>query len=133
MRDLRLTEARAAAEKACAARYAALRMGAAAEPDEDILPSRDDFAAVYNFIRRQVRFGEDSFTVREMLSRDNAVGTVGYIKLRFIIDVLLELNIVGVESVGKDAYRFSVSYKQKRADLDKSAILRRLRSQQKRG
>ena len=133
VRDLRLTEARAAAEKACAARYAALRMGAAAEPDEDILPSRDDFAAVYNFIRRQVRFGEDSFTVREMLSRDNAVGTVGYIKLRFIIDVLLELNIVGVESIGKDAYRFSVSYKQKRADLDKSAILRRLRSQQKRG
>ena len=84
---------------------------------------------MYNFIRRQVRFGEDSFTVREMLMRDEHVGAVGYIKLRFIIDVLYELNIVGVESLGGEAYRFRVSYQQKRADLDKSAILRRLRTQ----
>ena len=43
--------------------------------------------------------------------------------------MLYELNIVGVESLGGEAYRFRVSYQQKRADLDKSAILRRLRTQ----
>lgn len=128
LRDLRLTADAAAAAEESAARYAALRAGEPA-PGADIVPSREDFGAVYNFIRRQVRFGEDSFTVREMLMRDEHVGAVGYIKLRFIIDVLYELNIVGVESLGGEAYRFRVSYQQKRADLDKSAILRRLRTQ----
>lgn len=128
LRDLRLTADAAAAAETNAARYAALRAGEPA-PGADIVPSREDFGAVYNFIRRQVRFGEDSFTVREMLMRDEHVGAIGYIKLRFIIDVLYELNIVGVESLGGEAYRFRVSYQQKRADLDKSAILRRLRTQ----
>ncbi len=128
LRDLRLTADAAAVAEANAARYAALRAGAPA-PGADIVPSREEFGAVYNFIRRQVRFGEDSFTVREMLMRDEHVGAVGYIKLRFIIDVLYELNIVGVESLGHEAYRFRVSYQPKRADLDKSAILRRLRAQ----
>lgn len=128
LRDLRLTADAAAAAEESAARYAALRAGEPA-PGADIVPSREDFGVVYNFIRRQVRFGEDSFTVREMLMRDEHVGAVGYIKLRFIIDVLYELNIVGVESLGGEAYRFRVSYQQKRADLDKSAILRRLRTQ----
>lgn len=128
LRDLRLTADAAAEAEALAARYAALRAGDAA-PGADIVPSREDFGVVYNFIRRQVRFGEDTFTVREMLMRDEQVGAVGYIKLHFIIDVLYELNIVGVESLGHETYRFRVSYQQKRADLDKSAILRRLRAQ----
>lgn len=128
VRDLRLTAEEADAAAARAARYTELRAGAPA-PGEDILPSRTDFGTVYNFIRRQVRFGEDSFTVREMLMRDPQIGAVGYIKLRFIIDVLYELNILGVEQLGAEAYRFRVSYQQKRADLDRSAILRRLRAQ----
>lgn len=131
MRDVRLCEAEAASLSAARARYEELRCGAPCESGEDILPVREDFAAVYNFIRRQVRFGEDVFSVRELMLRDEAIGKIGYIKLRFILNVLLELNIAGIEELAPEKYSFKIYYQNKRADLEKSAILKKLRAQQK--
>ena len=99
-----------------------------AAPDEEVLPTREDFGTVYNFIRRQTRFGEEEFTLREMLLRDRAVGEIGYIKLHFIIRVLLELNIVGITELPDERFAFKVYSQSKRADLEKSVILRRLRA-----
>ena len=131
VRDVRLCEAEAASLSAARARYEELRCGAPCESGEDILPVREDFAAVYNFIRRQVRFGEDVFSVRELMLRDEAIGKIGYIKLRFILNVLLELNIAGIEELAPEKYSFKIYYQNKRADLEKSAILKKLRAQQK--
>ena len=131
VRDVRLCEAETALLSAAQTRYEELRSGAPCAEGEDILPMREDFAAVYNFIRRQVRFGEDVFSVRELMLRDEAIGKIGYVKLRFILNVLLELNIAGIEELAPEKYSFKIYYQNKRADLEKSAILKKLRAQQK--
>ena len=126
MRDLRLAESTLTAYAAVQARYAEIRAGAPIFESE--LPVREDFAAVYNFIRRRARFGEEEFAVREMLMRDDILEEIGYIKLRIILSVLMEMNLVGMEETGEEKYSFRVHYQQKHTDLEKSAILRKLRS-----
>ena len=129
VRDIRLCEREEAAYLAKQKRYAQIRDGAHIAPEEDVIPSREDFGTVYNFIRRRVRFGEEEFTVREMLQRDEQIGAIGYIKLRVILSVLFEMNLVGMEELVPEKYLFKLHYQTKRTDLEKSAILRRLRGQ----
>ncbi|MBQ6893733.1 MAG: single-stranded-DNA-specific exonuclease RecJ [Clostridia bacterium] len=132
VRDIRISENEAVKYDALRARYEQIWAGGAVEKDENVVPSRDDFAMVYNFLRRRSRFGEDVFTVREMLLREQPLRDLGYIKLRFIINILLELNIVGVEELSPEKYSFKMHYQSKHTDLEKSAILRRLRAAQRR-
>ncbi len=129
LRDIRLCEEDASLYAVEQKRYAEIHAGAPIAPEEDVIPTRDDFGIVYNFIRRRVRFGEEQFTVREMLRRDEQIGAIGYVKLRVILGVLLELNLVGIEEIAPEKYTFKVQYQSKRTDLEKSAILRRLRAQ----
>ncbi len=132
VRDIRICESEAEKYEALRERYEQIWQGGAIGADEDVIPTRDDFATVYNFIRRRVRFGEEIFTVREMLLREEPLSSLGYIKLRFIINVLLEMNIVGVEEIGEEKYSFKLHYQSKHTDLEKSALLKRLRMQQRR-
>ena len=131
MRDIRICESEAEKYEALRERYEQIWQGGAIDATEDVIPTREDFATVYNFIRRRVRFGEEVFTVREMLLREEPLSSLGYIKLRFIINVLLEMNIVGVEEIGEEKYSFKLHYQNKHTDLEKSALLRRLRMQQR--
>ncbi len=107
--------------------------GAKFSPDEHILPSRDDFAVIYRLAVDSVRSGKDTLSVRDIVyrlsqRRDNV--SIGYIKLLVIIKVMQELNIMGIEEVSEETYRFKVQYKSGKTELDKSNLLRRLRSQQ---
>ena len=107
--------------------------GARFTPDEQVLPTRDDFALVYRTVVDAVRMGNDKLTVRDIIYRlsfkkDSA--SVGYIKLMIIIKVMQELNIMGIEELEEETYRFKVQYKSGKTELDKSNLLRRLRSQQ---
>ena len=90
-----------------------------------------DFAAVYTLISRTVRAGCDTLSHRSMLSRLSAFGhgDIGYIKLKIIIRVFQELNLVGIEEPTPENYRFEVRFSTKKTDLDKSSWLHRLRSQ----
>lgn len=129
VRDIRLCEADAAAYAVQQKRYAEIYGGAHIEESDDVIPTREDFGIVYNFIRRRVRFGEEEFTVREMLTRDEQIGAIGYIKLRMILNVLFEMNLIGMEETAPETYSFKLYYQNKRTDLEKSALLRRLRMQ----
>ena len=133
VRDIRITESEAEKYDALRTRYEQIWQGGGIDKGEDVVPSREEFATVYNFLRRRARFGEEVFTVREMLLREQPLSNLGYIKLRFIINILLELNILGVEEIAPEKYSFKMHYQNKRTDLEKSAILRRLRAAQRRG
>lgn len=107
--------------------------GARFSPDEHILPSRDDFAVVYRLIVDAVRSGVDTLSVRDLifkLSIRKNINPIGYIKLLVIIKVMQELNLMGIEELGEETYRFRVQYRSGKTELDKSNLLRRLRSQQ---
>ena len=57
---------------------------------------------------------------------------IGYIKLKFLIMVMRELNILGIDEIEKEFYVFKLTNNGK-TDLDKSNILRKLKSQQRKG
>lgn len=130
VRDIRLSGKELSAAEDERARYEAIRSGESFTAEENVLPSREDFAAVYTLVRRSVRAGADTMTHRAILSQlAGYSGSIGYIKLKFIIRILQELNLLGIEETEEEIYRFRLQYTQTKTDLEKSNLLRRLRSQ----
>ncbi len=109
-------------------RFEEIRAGAPFSYTENVIPTRDDFATVYKYIVSCVRNGHDTLSHRDICSRLLKHG-IGYIKLKVIIMVFREMNIITIDDIAEDLYRFSVHYSTSKADLDKSNLLRRLRSQ----
>ena len=134
VRDIRLSECEQNAVARDRIRFDEIWGGAPFTEEEGIMPCRDDFAAVYTLVRRNVRAGTDTMTHRAILSQlVGYTGSIGYIKLKIIIRVLLELNLLGIEEIGDEVYRFRLQFTNGRTDLEKSNLLRRLRSQMKQG
>ena len=112
------------------ARFEEIRCGAHFSESEEIMPTRDDFAAVYKLIAASFRAGTDTLSHRDITSRFRGEGRrIGYAKLKIIIMVFKELNILGITDVSDEVYKFSIHYTTSKTELDKSNLLRRLRSQ----
>lgn len=105
---------------------------------KEIIPERKDFADVYNVLKKELRLEHNRFSIRNIQSllKQNSV-SMKYAKLKYIILVFQEMNILGVDKIeeSEDVYQFSYVYVKNKADLDKSSILRKLRaaSMQKNG
>jgi len=115
-------------------RFEQIKGGAEFTAEENVLPSRDDFAAVYTYMLTSYRAGNDTLKHREISSRLSSVksgGSIGYIKLKFIIMILKELNIVNIDEIEDEVYRIKIHYSTSKTDLEKSNLLRKLRSQQR--
>ena len=98
----------------------------------DIVPTRDEFGAVYHFLRREFRAARDTMSLPQMVRMLERQGApIGYVKLKFIVRIFQELNLVGVDEEREDLYRFSITYTKNKTSLDKSNIYRRLKSQYK--
>ena len=132
-RDIRLAETDYSAEEVERIRFERIWAGEPFEASENLIPTRDDFAAVYTLVRRSVRSGCDSLSHRALLSRlaSEHHASIGYVKLKFIIRVLQEMNLLGIEEISDEVYGFKLHFSDKKVDLEKSGILRKLRSQQK--
>ena len=133
VKDIRLSESFETALKNDIYRYEYIKGGGDFDDPENVIPTRDDFAAVYNVLRRESRIGHDTINEKILLSmlRGDACpkGDIGYIKMKFILSVFRELNVCGVEEGEDGYYRFEIYFKTDKANLDKSYILKKLRSQ----
>jgi len=113
-------------------RFEEIRLGARFSESEDILPSRDDFAAVYKFMLGAQRAGQNVLSHRDITSRFNGEGgfiKIGYAKLKIIVMVFMELNLANIIEISDEVYSFSIHYTSSKTELDKSNILRKLRQQ----
>lgn len=134
VKDIRPSEKQYAKNDIERAKFLRIWSGEAFSADEDILPDRNDFAAVYRLILASSRMGIDTLSHREICAKASSViehRYIGYIKLKIIIKVLTELNVVGIEETEEELYKFHLHYNSAKTDLEKSSLLRRLRSQQK--
>ncbi len=114
------------------ARFEEIWCGAHFKREENILPDREDFAAVYRYIVSSIRAGTDTMAHRDIcfrMTKMHDARQIGYIKLKIIIKVFQELNLVGIEEISNEVYRFKVHYSTSKADLEKSSLLRRIRGQ----
>ena len=115
-------------------RFEEIKKGAEFTPEENVLPTREDFAVVYTYLLNSFRSGIDTLQHREIYTRlasGKNGASIGYIKLKFIIMILKELNIVGIEEPEHETYKISIHYSTSKTDLEKSNLLRKLRSQQR--
>ncbi len=134
VKDIRASEKQTVNDDTERVRFARIWAGEAFGAGEDILPDRNDFAAVYRLILASSRIGVDTLSHREICAK-SAAGSdgrrIGYIKLKIIIKVLTELNVVGIEEKREEVYTFRLHYSSAKTDLEKSSLLRRLRAQQR--
>ncbi len=107
--------------------YNEIKEGRKIRADEDIVPTRDDFVKIYIYIQQEVRQGNDTISIHSLMHR---IKNMPYVKIRFVIDILRETNILGVEKAEfeEDKYIFKLYSFKNKINLDKSNIYRTLKS-----
>ncbi len=137
IKDIRLTSEDAEREKEERELYRMINEGAidpsvfSAEEANSIVPQRSDFAAIYNILKKELRMEHDTFSIRALCKLLSANGVPNrYVKVKYIIRVFQEMNILGVDEIDSVAqiYSFKYIYVKNKADLDKSSILRKLKA-----
>ncbi|MBQ8414162.1 MAG: single-stranded-DNA-specific exonuclease RecJ [Clostridia bacterium] len=132
IRDLKPSVSEKERHKSEIARFEEIKAGAPFTAEENILPDREDFAALYRMIQGLVRSGVDTLKHRDIISRLKSSDpglNIGYIKLKLMIMIFKELNILSIEEIGYETYKFKIYYSTTKKSLDRSTLLRHLRSQ----
>ena len=114
-------------------RYKEIRDGAEFDPQEDVIPTRDDMAVVYTFLRREYQFKHTCFSMRRLLGMLNQGQSfrIGYAKLEMIIRIMQELHICEISEPTEDCFIFDFYFNPTKTSIDKSSILRKLKTQQR--
>ena len=113
-------------------RFEEVWAGEAYTADEGYFPIREDFVNLYKYITMCIRGGQDTFTHKDLytkLSKLYPSSKIGYVKLKIMLKVFIELNIIGIDEPEEEIYKFKLHYSSK-VNLDKSSLLKRLKSQQ---
>lgn len=99
----------------------------------DIVPTRNEFGAVYSLLRRELRLEHEVFGLRALLHLLKTGGvTMNYVKLKFIILIFRELGLLGVEMLrdddGDELYAFRYIPMKTKTELERSGIYRKLKN-----
>lgn len=131
VKDMRISDEYAEKCKWEKRRYEQIRDGAEFSPSENVIPNREDIAEVYKLIRRECRIGHNTFSHKTLMSTLNLTSAlqINYIKLKFIIAILAELDLCGVKEPGDNLYIFDVYYNAEKTNIENSDILKKLRNQ----
>ena len=131
LHDIRICEEYKSRLTDCKARYEEIRAGGKYELAEQVLPSRDDFAHVYTALRKEFRGGTSVLDCRSILKLVNSPDGqhINYIKLKFILRILNELQICEINEIEEDIYRFNIFFNASKTSIEKSSILKKLRGQ----
>lgn len=112
-------------------RFAELRAGAPFDIEENVLPDRELCGHAYVALRREFRRGKTTYSEGELLSLFNigAPRKITYTCMKYIVEIFRELQICGVEEESAGNYSFDMYYRSEKTNIEKSSILKRLRSQ----
>ncbi|NLZ36464.1 MAG: single-stranded-DNA-specific exonuclease RecJ [Clostridiales bacterium] len=94
------------------------------------IPLREDFVAVYVYIRREFRFGRNRLSIRSI---ERNIGAPCYTKVRFIIDILSETGVIAASPVetsepegGSEYFDFTINNVSTKISLERSDIYKKL-------
>jgi len=129
LRDVRAGSRTMAERDAKRAAYWEIKNGRRFSRDEQIVPSREDFISVYYAIQREIRQGNETISV---VLLERTLKDMGYVKIRFIVDILKETNVFKIETKDgeEDVYLFKMNSFKSKINLEKSSILGWLKSRQ---
>ena len=83
-------------------------------------------------MQNSLHAGIDTFTHKDLLTKfsgNNLSREIGYVKLKFMIMVFKEMNLLQIDEFENEKYRFKLQYSTTKKNLNKSSILKKLRSQ----
>ncbi len=131
IRDLKPSTSLLSRDDVDRSRFNEVKSGGTFTREEDFYPDRRDFAAAYGYIEQSIREGQNTFSHKDLCTRifNKYNVRINYVKMKLIIMVFMELNLLGIEEYEHEMYRFSIHYSTSKKNLDKSTILKRLRSQ----
>ena len=131
VKDVRRSDEAMRQQNADRVRFEEIWNGAKYTAEEKILPTREHFAAVYSLLRGSLRSGIECISHRALLARLYPIlpGEIGYVRLKLILRILQELSLIDFEEISEETYRFSIDPQSTKTDLEKSHLLRRIRSQ----
>ena len=100
---------------------------------DGVIPARDDFALVYTALRKEGRAGHSVISERVLINHLIAAGAarpVSRVRVRFVLRILNEMQLCGIQEVGNGIYLFEIPEQNgKKINLEDSAILQALRRQ----
>ncbi len=111
------------------AKYAEILAGGTYSRNDDILPSRDDFAKVYLYLKRRPgQYRDDCLGMREIIN--SLGGKLSYCKLKVILTVLDETGLVSIKFSEEcdENFHFGVNYVKNKIDIEKSPFYVKIRS-----
>ena len=108
--------------------YRAVKNDPEAEREADVVPTRDDLAAVYIRLKQTVSEENPTVNFRCFSSAKCFDGRINYAKLRFCLDILFECGIINMTPVGdgEDCADVVLSFIKNKINIEKSGIYRRL-------
>lgn len=128
VKDIKISERFAHFEKVNEELYQNAKNGCVDLSAEYVVPERSDCGLVYNHLLNASRVGKDSYRICRLLSDVNKQSNnISYVKLKFILSIFRELNIVTIELIDEFSFKFHFTYPKAKVSLDKSNILRKLR------
>ena len=132
VRDIKIAMSSESQYKYNKQKFEDIKSGAIFSPDDGYFPEREDFVAVYKFLQNSLHAGLDTFTHKDLLTKfsgSNSEREIGYVKLKFMIMVFKEMNLLQIDEFEEEKYRFKLQYSTTKKNLSKSSILKKLRSQ----
>ena len=136
IKDIRLSQKTKELEAEAERLYCDIKGGSSTLLAADIIPSRDEFAYVYQFLQSSARYGNSSYRYQK-LSSDLSGGVtryvsgteirLSYVKIKTIIKVFRELNIISIDEIDDFSFEFKFSGAKNKTSLDKSNILKKLK------
>ncbi len=103
--------------------------GGSYRESDGFLPNRDDFAAVYLFLKHRIGQNRDRFiSSREILSA--LAPRIGYVKLHIILEVLSETGLIGLSggSIRSDIAAYTIGAVRQKIDLEKSPLYGKIKA-----
>ena len=130
IRDIKVAMSSESQYKHNRQKFEEIKAGETFTQADGYFPEREDFVAAYKFLQNSLHLGVDTFTHKDLLNKLTATGAdIGYVKLKFIIMIFKEMNILQIDEFEDEKYRFKLHYSTTKKNLSKSSILRKLRSQ----
>lgn len=131
VRDIRLSERCIQIEKQNESLYQDVRNGTSGLAPEYFIPERDDFSLVYRHLLSSSRCNKETYTYSRLTNDINKLlvkNHLSYVKVKIIIKVFIELNIISIEEIDDFSFNFKISYSKNKTSLEKSNIIKKLKS-----
>lgn len=131
VKDIKLSDSYIQLEKQNEDIYQQIKEGTSTLSPELFIPEREDFTTVYKHLLNASRCDKDTFSYMRLtkeLNRYRTTNHLTYSKVKIIIKVFTELNIVAIEEIDDFSFTFKIAYSKNKTNLEKSSLLKKLKS-----